>query len=254
MDQFLSVRLIGGSYADWNIVGQLENYLLAGLPSDVYARLSPYQERVTFALGDVVYQHSGALEYVYFPTTCVVSLLYTMEDGSTAEMGLVGNDGLVGVALFLGGDTTPNRAVVQIAGEALRMRAKVLQAEFARGGPLQCLLLLYTQALITQISQTAVCNRLHSVEKRLCRWLLLSQDRVQSDELPMTQEFISNMLGGRRESVTIAAGRLQAEGLIHYARGRIKILDRKSLEAGACECYRIVKVEVDRLLRAIGKH
>ena len=169
-------------------------------------------------------------------------------------MGLVGNDGIVGVALFLGGDTTPNRAVVQIAGEAFRMRAKVLQAEFARGGPLQRLLLLYTQVLITQISQTAVCNRLHSVEKRLCRWLLLSQDRVQSDELPMTQEFISNMLGGRRESVTIAAGRLQSEGLIAYARGRIKILDRKGLEAGACECYRIVKVELDRLLRATGKH
>lgn len=235
-------------------VGQLENYLLAGLLSDEYARLSPYLDRVTFALGDVVYQHSGVLEYVYFPTTCVVSLLYTMENGSTAEMGLVGNDGVLGVALFLGGDTTPNRAVVQIAGEALRMRAKALQAEFARGGALQRLLLLYTQALITQISQTAVCNRLHSVEKRLCRWLLLSQDRVQSDELPMTQEFISNMLGGRRESVTIAAGRLQTEGLIHYARGRIKILDRKGLEAGACECYRIVKVELDRLFRATGKH
>lgn len=238
-------------YADWrDIVGQVDNYLLSALPNDEYDRLRPAQDRVTFSLGDVIYESSGPLEYVYFPTTCVVSLLYTMENGSTAEMGLVGNDGVVGVALFLGGDTTPNRAVVQIAGQALRMKAQVLQAEFARGGPLQHLLLLYTQALITQISQTAVCNRLHSVEKRLCRWLLLSQDRVQSDELPMTQEFISNMLGGRRESVTVAAGRLQSAGLIHYARGCIKVLDRKGLEASACECYQIVKVELDRLLRA----
>lgn len=171
-----------------------------------------------------------------------------MENGSTAEMGLVGNDGVVGVALFLGGDTTPNRAIVQIAGDALRMKAKVFQAEFARGGPLQRLLLLYTQALLTQISQTAVCNRLHSVEKRLCRWLLLSHDRVRTDELPMTQEFISNMLGGRRESVTVAAVRLQNKGLIHYARGHIRILDRKGLEANVCECYGIVRAELDRLL------
>jgi CRP-like cAMP-binding protein len=235
-------------------VGQVENYLLSALPNVEYDRLVPTQERVAFSLGDVVYEPGEPLEYVYFPTTCVVSLLYTMEDGVTAEMGLVGNDGVVGVALFLGGDTTPNRAVVQIAGEALRMRAKLLQAEFARGGPLQYLLLLYTQALITQISQTAVCNRLHSVEKRLCRWLLLSQDRVKSNELPMTQEFISNMLGGRRESVTVAAGRLQSAGLIHYARGHIKIIDRKGLEAAACECYQIVKTELDRLIDATKKH
>ena len=164
-----------------------------------------------------------------------------------------GNDGVVGVALFLGGDTTPNRAVVQIAGGAFRMKAKLLQEEFARGGPLQHLLLRYTQALITQISQTAVCNRLHSVENRLCRWLLLSHDRVKSDELAMTQEFISNMLGGRRESVTVAAGRLQDAGLIHYARGHIKILNRNGLEASACECYRIVKDELDRLVGTGGK-
>jgi CRP-like cAMP-binding protein len=235
-------------------VGQIENYLLSALPSAEYDRLLSTQQRVTFSLGDVVYESSGALEYVYFPTTSVVSLLYTMENGATAEMGLVGNDGMVGVSLFLGGDTTPNRAVVQIAGDAFRMKAEVLQAEFARGGPLQHLLLLYTQALITQISQTAVCNRLHSVEQRLCRWLLLSQDRVKSDELPMTQEFISNMLGGRRESVTVAAGRLQSARVIHYARGHIKILDRKRLEACACECYQIVKVELDRLLGVTRKH
>ncbi len=229
-------------------MGRGENYLLSALPDTEYDRLLPALQGVTFSLGDVVYESSGLLEYVYFPTTSVVSLLYTMENGATAEMGLVGNDGIVGVALFLGGDTTPNRAVVQIAGEAVRIKAKVLQAEFARGGAFQQVLLRYTQALITQISQTAVCNRLHSVEQRLCRWLLLSHDRVNSDQLPMTQEFISNMLGGRRESVTVAAGRLQGAGLIHYSRGHINILDRKGLEANVCECYQIVKAELDRLL------
>ena len=232
--------------------GPLENLLLAALPAEEYKRLLVHLQPVTLSLGQVVYESSGHLDYIYFPTTSVVSLLYTMENGSTAEMGLSGSDGVVGVALFLGGDTTPNRAVVQIAGGAFRMKAKLLQEEFARGGPLQHLLLRYTQALITQISQTAVCNRLHSVENRLCRWLLLSHDRVGSEELVMTQEFISNMLGGRRESVTVAAGRLQDAGLIHYARGRIKILNRKGLEASACECYRIVKDELDRLLGAGG--
>jgi CRP-like cAMP-binding protein len=201
----------------------------------------------SLSLGEVVYESGGRLNYIYFPTTSVISLLYTIEDGTTAEMGLAGNDGIVGVALFLGGETTPNRAVVQIAGGAVRMDAKLLQAEFARGGPLQRLLLRYTQALITQISQTAVCNRLHSVEKRLCRWLLLSRDRIKSDELVMTQEFIANMLGGRRESVTVAAGHLQDAGVIQYVRGRVRILDRQGLEARACECYRIVKAELDRL-------
>jgi CRP-like cAMP-binding protein len=232
-------------------MGHSENHLLSALPSGEYERLRPALEPASFSLGDVVYESGLTLEYVYFPTTSVVSLLYTMEDGATAEMGLVGNDGVVGVALFLGGDTTPNRAVVQIAGDAMRMKAKTLQTEFGRGGPLQHLLLLYTQALITQISQTAVCNRLHSVEKRLCRWLLLSRDRMTSNDLLMTQEFIANMLGGRRESVTVAAGRLQNAGLIHYSRGQIKILDRKGLEASACECYRIVKTELDRLLAKV---
>ena len=192
-----------------------ENRLLAALPRDEYQRLVPDLQPVTFSLGEVVYESGGHLDYIYFPTTAVVSLLYVMEDGSVAEAGLAGNDGVVGVALFLGGDTTPNRAVVQLAGRALRMKAKVLHEEFRRGGRLQQLLLRYTQALITQISQTAACNRLHSVEQRLCRWLLLCHDRVESNELSMTQEFISNMLGGRRESVTVAAGRLQDAGLIH---------------------------------------
>jgi CRP-like cAMP-binding protein len=188
------------------------------------------------------------MDYVYFPTTSIVSLVYTMEDGATVEMGLAGSDGVVGIALFLGGDTTPNRAVVQIAGGALRMPAQVLQEEFKRGSSLQLLLLRYTRALITQISQTAVCNRLHSVEQRLCRWLLLTHDRVKVNELQLTQEFIANMLGVRREGVTHAACHLQAAGLIQYARGRITILDRKGLEATVCECYRVVKQEFGRLL------
>ena len=225
----------------------IENRLLAALPSEDYTRLLRDLQPINVALGEVIYESGGHLDYIYFLTTCVVSLLYTMESGPTAEMGLVGNDGVVGVALFLGGETAPNRAVAQIAGGALRMKAKVLRDEFARGGPLQHLLLRYTQALITQISQTAVCNRLHSVEQRLSRWLLLCHDRVNSDELRMTQEFISNMLGGRRESVTVAAGRLHDARLIHYARGHIKIRDRKGLEAAVCECYRVVKNELDRL-------
>lgn len=224
------------------------NRLISTLPGDVYDRLQPNLLPVTLSLGEVVYESGGRPEYVYFPTGAVVSLLYTMEDGSTAEVGLTGNEGIVGIALFLGGDTTPNRAVVQIAGGALKMRARLLQEEFARGGPVQQLLLRYTQALITQISQTAVCNRLHAVEKRLCRWLLLSHDCVQSNELTMTQEFIANMLGGRRESVTVAAARLQDAGLIHYTRGHITILDRAGLESAVCECYRIVRDEFNRLL------
>jgi len=212
----------------------VHNHLLAALPPEDYARVQPHLEPVTFALGDLVYDSGGLQDSLYFPTTAVVSLLYTMEDGSTAEMGLTGNDGVEGIALFLGGDTTPNRAVVQIAGRALRIPAKRLQAEFTQGGALQQVLLRYIQALITQISQTAVCNRLHAVEQRLCRWLLLSHDRVHSRELQMTQEFIAHMLGGRRESVTVAAGRLQDAGLIHYARGHITILDRTGLEATVC--------------------
>jgi len=228
------------------------NRLLSALPSKDYQRLVPNLRAVTLSLGDVVYDSGGHLDYIYFPTTSVVSLLYTMRDGSTAEMGLAGNDGVVGIALFLGGDTTPNRAVAQIAGGAYKLNAAILLKEFALGGAFQRLLLRYTQALITQISQTAVCNRLHSVENRLCRWLLLSHDRVNSDELLMTQEFLSHMLGGRRESVTVAAGRLQDTGLIHYARGHITIFDRKGLEAQVCECYHIVREETDRLLGDIS--
>jgi CRP-like cAMP-binding protein len=225
------------------------NRLLAALPGEVYGRIRPALDPVAFALGDVVYDAGERMEHIYFPMTAVVSLIYTMEDGATAEMGLVGNEGVVGIALFMGGETTPNQAVVQVAGAVLRMRAQALLKEFRRGGPLQQALLRYTQALITQISQTAVCNRLHPVEKRLCRWLLLIRDRVPSDQLLMTQEFIAHMLGVRREGVTAAAHHLQAAGLIRYVRGHITILDRAGLEAAACECYGGVKTELDRLLR-----
>jgi CRP-like cAMP-binding protein len=227
----------------------IENSLLSLLSEQEYRNLAPELEPVALGLGHVIYESGAQLDHLYFPTSCVVSLLYTMENGATAEMGLTGNDGAVGIALFLGGQTMPNRAVVQIAGAALRMKTAVLNKEFAKGGALQQLPLRYTQSLLSQISQTAVCNRLHSVERRLCRWLLLSQDRVNSDELPMTQEFISNMLGGRRESVTVAAGRLQDEGLIHYSRGQIRILNRPGLEAAVCECYHVIKQETDRLFR-----
>ena len=225
-----------------------ENQVLAALPPEEQARLRPSFEYVTLALGDIVYEPAGHLDYLYFPTSCVVSLVYTMSSGATAEMGLVGNEGALGIALFMGGDTVPNRAEVLIAGGALKMKVKLMRDEFERRGAMQNLLLRYTQALITQISQTAVCNRLHSVEQRLCRWILLCHDRAQSDELLMTQESISNMLGGRRQSVTIAAGRLQDAGLIHYSRGHVKILDRARLEKAVCECYQVVKSELDRLM------
>ncbi|HEY6186707.1 MAG TPA: Crp/Fnr family transcriptional regulator [Pyrinomonadaceae bacterium] len=226
----------------------IENRLLAALPGEEYERLLPHLEPLSFPLGEVIYESGGHLDYVYYPTTAIISLLYIMENGATAEMGMTGNEGVVGIALFMGGSTMPNRAVVQSAGGVIRMKAKVLQDEFARGGQFQRSLLRYTQALITQISQTAVCNRLHSVEQQLCRWLLLSHDRIQADELIMTQELIADMLGVRREGVTVAAGRLQDMGLISYVRGRIKILDREKLEATVCECYRVVKDEFDRLL------
>lgn len=226
----------------------VENRLLAALPAAEYERLLPNLRPVEFTLGEVVYEFGGKLDYVFFPTTSIVSLLYTMENGNSAEMGLTGNDGVVGIALFMGGGTMPNRAVVQSAGGALKMKAKVLQDEFARGGKFQQLLLRYTQALITQISQTAVCNRLHSVEQQLCRWLLLSHDRLITNELVMTQELIADMLGVRREGVTVAAGRLQDAGAISYVRGHITILDRQKLEETVCECYQVVKEEFDRLL------
>ena len=226
----------------------VENRLLAALSPNEYERLRKDLQPVSFSLGEVVYEFAGQLDYVFFPTTSIVSLLYTMENGSSAEMGLTGNDGVVGIALFMGGGTMPNRAVVQSAGAAMKMKAKVLQDEFAKAGKFQQLLLRYTQALITQISQTAVCNRLHSVEQQLCRWLLLSHDRLNRDELVMTQELIADMLGVRREGVTVAAGRLQDDGAISYVRGRIQILDRQKLEQTVCECYRVIKDEVDRLL------
>ncbi len=227
---------------------RIENRLLARLPQEEIKRLRPHLETVSFTLGEVIYEAGGQQSYIYFPTTAIISLLYMMENGSSAEMGVAGNEGLVGVALFMGGNTVPNRAVVQSAGDAYRMKTKVLQEEFARGGMFQRFLLRYTQALMTQMSQTAVCNRLHTVEQQLCRWLLLSRDRLNTDELVMTQELIANMLGVRREGVTVAAQRLQEDRLISYVRGRIQILDRSGLEATVCECYTVVKNEYDRLL------
>jgi len=224
------------------------NKLLAALPSDIYERLQPNLELVPLELGACVYEAGGKQRYVYFPTDAIVSLLYVMTNGASAEMAVVGNEGLVGIALFMGGETTPSRAVVQSAGHGYRLRSKLLKQEFAFGGPLQHLLLRYTQALITQMAQTAVCNRHHSVEQQLCRWLLLSADRLPTNELKMTQEMIATMLGVRREGVTEAAGKLQGGGAIRYSRGHITILDRAKLEKCVCECYAVVKREFDRLL------
>lgn len=219
------------------------NLLLAALPDEDYERLTPHLTPVTFTLGEVIYESQGLMEYVFFPTTGHVSLLYTMINGSTAEVGLVGNEGLVGVALFMGGDTTPNQAIVQGAGGALRMTAAAMQEEFRRGGEFQSVLLRYTQTLITQISQTAVCNRLHTTEQRLCRWILMTHDRVHSDDLQMTHEFISNMLGIQREAVSIAAHKLKSKGAISYARGRVRVTSRQILEECVCECYQMVRNE-----------
>jgi CRP-like cAMP-binding protein len=225
-----------------------QNHILAALPAEDYARLLPDLELVPVPLGWAVHESGGQMGYVYFPTTSIVSLLYVMEDGASAEIAIVGNEGLVGIALFMGGETTPSRAVVQSAGHAYRLKSAVLKNEFERGGALQHLLLRYTQAMITQMAQTAVCNRHHSLEQQLCRWLLLSLDRLSSNVLIMTQELIANMLGVRREGVTEAAGTLQADGLIHYSRGKITVLDRPRLEQRVCECYAVVKKEFDRLL------
>jgi len=225
-----------------------DNHLLAALPETNYQTLLPFLEKVPLPLGMVVYESGGAQGYVYFPTSSIVSLLYVLADGASAEIAVTGNEGLVGVALFMGGETTPSRAVVQSAGEGYRLKASVLKKEFEAGGELQHLLLRYTQALITQMTQTAVCNRHHSVDQQLCRWLLMSLDRLPGNELVMTQELIANMLGVRREGVTEAAGRLQSAGLIHYRRGHIKVRDRRQLEARVCECYAVVKKEYDRLL------
>jgi CRP-like cAMP-binding protein len=224
------------------------NRLLGALPPDAYQRLRPHLEPINFTLGQVIYESGAQMRHVYFPTTSHISLLYTMIDGSTAEMGLVGQEGIVGIALFMGGETTPNRAIVQGSGEAFQMKSAAMLEEFKRGGEFQHLLLRYTQALMTQISQTAVCNRLHSVEQRLCRWLLMTHDLAQTDELQMTHEFISNMLGVRREGVTVSAQRLQEMGMISYVRGHIRILDRPKLLDHVCECYQVVTDENARLL------
>jgi CRP-like cAMP-binding protein len=224
------------------------NRLLAALPPADYGRILPELEPVTLPLGMVLYESGGTLGYVYFPTDSIISLLYVMEDGASAEIAVTGYEGLVGIALFMGGETTPSRAVVQSAGSGYRLKAALLKKEFDIGGALQHLALRYTQALITQMAQTAVCNRHHSVEQQLSRWLLLSLDRLPSNELSMTQDLIANMLGVRREGVTEAAGRLQKAGLIQYSRGHIVVLDRPKLEARVCECYAVVKKEYDRLL------
>jgi len=224
------------------------NRLLAALPDASLRGLLPFLEGVPLPLGMVVYESGGEQRYVYFPTSSIVSLLYVLADGASAEIAVTGNEGLVGISLFMGGETTPSRAVVQSAGHGYRLRGDVLRKEFESGGALQHLLLRFTQALITQMTQTAVCNRHHSVDQQLCRWLLLSLDRLPGNELVMTQELIANMLGVRREGVTEAAGKLQDEGLIRYSRGHITVLDRQQLEARVCECYAVVKKEYDRLL------
>jgi CRP-like cAMP-binding protein len=227
------------------------NRLLALLPATDRARLDPELEAISMAAGDVVYESGSIQDYVYFLTTAIVSLAYVMEDGATAEIAVVGNEGVVGIALFMGGETTPSRAIVQSAGDAFRLSARSLKREFTRAGPMQHLLLRYTQALLTQMAQTAVCNRHHSIDRQLCRWLLLRLDRLPSNEVAVTQEQIAGMLGVRREGVTEAAGELQRAGLIRYRRGRITVLDRPGLDARACECYRVVKTESDRLFAAI---
>ncbi|MCA8281642.1 Crp/Fnr family transcriptional regulator [Burkholderia cepacia] len=226
----------------------IENHLLAALPVEDLAHISPQLVLVDMPLGKVLYESGGALSHVYFPTTSIVSLLYVMEDGSSAEIAIVGNDGLIGIALFMGGETTPSRAIVQSAGHAYRLDARILKDEFRRGGSMQRLLLRYTQALITQMAQTAVCNRHHSIDQQLCRWLLLSLDRLPSSELKMTQELIANMLGVRRSGVMEAALKLQDAGLIRYNYGHIEVLDRSGLEKRVCECYGVVRREFDRLL------
>lgn len=226
----------------------LMNHLLKALPAEEFDRLKKDLLPVKLSLGEVIYESGEQLEFVYFPTTAIISLLYIMENGSTAEIGMTGNDGVVGIALYMGGSTTPSRAVVQSAGNAFKLRSKALRFEFGLGGIFQNILLLYTQSLMTQISQTAVCNRLHTVEQQLCRWLLINHDLLQTNTLIMTHDLIANMLGVRREGVTIAAGNLQKRGLISYVRGTIKMLDRPGLEIAACECYQVVKNEYERLL------
>jgi CRP-like cAMP-binding protein len=225
-----------------------QNQLLASLPDAEWQRWKPHLEMVELPLGKVLYESGEQMKSVYFPTSGIVSLLYVLNSGASAEIAVVGSEGLVGISLFMGGGSTPSRAVVQSGGMGYRLPAEVVQAEFERSGPVMHLLLRYTQALITQMSQTAVCNRHHTLDQQLCRWLLLSLDRLPGSELLMTQELISNMLGVRREGVTEAALKLQTAGLIRYVRGRISVLDRPRLEERTCECYQVVKREYDRLL------
>ena len=231
-----------------------ENHLLAALSKAECERLRPHLEAIEMPLGEVVYESGRPLDFVYFPVTSIVSLLYVLENGASAEIAVVGNDGVVGISIFMGGGSTPSRAVVQSAGRAFRLPAALMREEFTRGGSMQHLMLRYTQALITQMAQTAVCNRHHSVDQQLCRWLLLSIDRLTSSEITMTQELIANMLGVRREGVTEAAGKLQKAGVISYRRGHIKVLDRERLEQMSCECYEVVRRETSRLLPEPAKH
>jgi CRP-like cAMP-binding protein len=226
----------------------LQNHLLAALPQETFERIAPHLESVAMPLGEVLYESGGQLHHAYFPTTAIVSLHYVMENGASAEIAGVGNDGVVGIPLFMGGNTTPSRATVCSSGHAYRLKARLMMEEFNRAGPLMRLMLRYTQALITQMSQTAVCNRHHSMEQQMCRWLLFTLDRSPSSELVMTQELIAGMLGVRREGITETAGDLQRAGLISYRRGHITVLDRVGLEARACECYSVVKKEFHRLL------
>jgi len=225
-----------------------QNHLLAALPAAEFERLASHLELVPMLLGDTLYEPGGQLSHVYFPTTAIVSLLYVMESGVSAEIAGVGNEGVLGISLFMGGDTTPSSAVVQTGGHGYRLQARLLKEEFNRAGLMQRLLLRYTQALVTQMFQTAACNRHHSIEQQLCRWLLLSLDRLPTNELVMTQELVANALGVRREGITEAAGKLQRAGVIRYRRGHISVLERSGLEAGACECYAVVKKEIGRLL------
>lgn len=229
-----------------------QNHLLASLPAEIIERLSPNLELVQMPLGEVLHESGGQLQHVYFPTTAIVSLNYVMEDGASAEIAGVGNEGVLGISLFMGGNTTTSRAIVQTAGFGYRLKARLMMEEFDRAGPMMRLMLRYTQALITQMSQTAVCNRHHSVEQQLSRWLLFTLDRLPTNELTITQELIASMLGVRREGITEAAGNLQREGLISYRRGHITVIDRSGLESHACECYNVVKKEYHRLLSDPG--
>jgi CRP-like cAMP-binding protein len=227
-----------------------QNHLLAAMPAEIFERIAPHLELISMPLGEVLYESGGQLQYVYFPTTAIVSLHYLLESGASAEIAGVGNEGVLGISIFMGGNTTPSLATVQTAGCGYRLKGRLMMEEFNRAGPMMRLMLRYTQALMTQISQTAVCNRHHSIEQQLCRWLLLNLDRLPSLELTITQELIAGMLGVRREGITEAAGNLQRAGLISYRRGHITVLDRSGLEFHACECYQVVKKEFQRLLGA----